>query len=107
MLESVRAADCNGDLADPHARRIAKATPREIARRNLEQCEIGVRIIADDRCRGGATVRQRHFDGSGTAGHMAVGDQIAVGRNDESRTGTFTSPSRWLCTLDADVSDGG
>ncbi len=48
VLEAERAADRDRHLPDAHARRVAEADPREVARRHLEHGEVRVRIVADD-----------------------------------------------------------
>ena len=106
VLESERAADGDGDLADAHAGRIAEADPCEIARLR-PSARRGPnrdrrRRFARRPCGRPASVTSMR---SGAARHVAVGDEIAVGRDEGTRSRRL--PSRRAGLLRAfDADDG-
>jgi len=81
VLEAVGAADRDGDLPDAQSARIAECAPMVMGRADLEDGEIGVRIVTDDIGSGHSSVRQRDLDCLGAAGNVAVREEIAVGRD--------------------------
>ena len=94
MLESVRAADGDRDLADAHAEQIGEPPVAQARRADLEDSEIGIRVVADEFPRRRAPVRQRHLDRTGAAGYVAVGYNIAVRGDDESRNRSLRAGHR-------------
>ncbi len=54
--------------------------------RDLEQREVGIRIVADDLRGRVAAVGQRHLDRLGVPGNVAVGQHESVWRDEEARS---------------------
>jgi hypothetical protein len=85
----------------------AEPAPGEVAGADLEHGEVGMRIVTDDGRRSRATVGQRHLDRGRAPRHMVVGDEIAVGGDDEARSRSLAAEARRLRSFDAQVRDRG
>jgi hypothetical protein len=64
-------------------------------RRHLDQRDVSVRIGSDPLCTKAATIRQPHRDPIGAFDHVMVGQDVAIGIDDESCPGSAT----WSLTL--------
>ena len=90
-MKAERIADRDDQLADPQPARIAE--PREGRRLAFEpqHGEIGVRVVADQSRRESAPVGKGRLDLAGAADHMAVGQDIGVGREDDAGAGAVAA----------------
>ena len=98
VLEAKRIADRDDQLTRPQRRRIAERRRDQVGRRDAQNGEISVRIVTDEVRHEIPAVWQRHADACRTAcsaeatwsrrrgDDVAVGEDEAVGREDESRS---------------------
>ena len=105
VLEAVWASDGDRYLTNAHAGRIAEPPVGESVRADLDHRQVGVRIVANQLAVDGASVGECRLQRAGTAGNVAVGDQIAVGCDDESGARALTRLSPPAPPLDANVHD--
>ena len=85
LLEPVRTADGDGDLADSQGLRITKANVNQMGRVDAHDSEVRVRVVAHKRCRKHPSVCQRDFDLVRGVYDMAVRQQETIGRDDKAR----------------------
>ena len=96
------------ELAGPKRLRVAELDGRQIRRRDADDGDVGVAVLADEVGRALAAVGQRHVDSRGAVHDVAVGQDEAVGREHEPRaaaglrTRSFRRPGR----ADVDADDG-
>ena len=57
-----------------------------MGRLDLDQCDVGAPVRADQLAAQLALVGERHVDVVGALDHVMVGEDVAVGRDDETRT---------------------
>ena len=90
--EAIGIADRDHPVADPRLGAVAPFDERQIARVDLQQCEVRSFVPADDPRR--IFLAGRQLDRNGVDGpsagqalnQMVVGDDVAIGRDDEART---------------------
>src|SRR6266404_717791 len=107
VLKSVRTADGDRDLPDAQLGRVGKPDVRKACRSNLDDRQIGVRIVAHQLRSRNATVRQRDLQDTRTAGDVAVAYHVSVRRDDESRARACLCAAAARTAFDADVGDRG
>ena len=84
LAQAVGIADGQHDIAHPQRVGAAQRHDRQIADRQGENGEIGVRILSDDRRLGDAPVGQLHPDGIGARDHVLIGDDGALRIDDHA-----------------------
>ncbi len=84
LAQAVRITDGEHDIA--HSQRIGAAHrhDRQIADRQIEDGDVGVRILADDGRLGDAAIGQLHPDGIRARNHMLIGDDGALRIHDDA-----------------------
>ncbi len=80
----------NGDHELASAQAVGVAQPRggklfAIGRRDAQHGDIRLRVVADDLAGSIAPVGQRHLNTLGAVHHMAIGEDVAVGGEDDAR----------------------
>ena len=75
---------------------------RELVRAHAEDGEVGVGVVADQRGGQLAAVGEEDAQLLRTVDHMAVGEQVAVGRNEEAGAGA----ARSVVAANLDMDDG-
>ena len=83
--------------------RIAELDGRQIRRRDPDDCDVAVPILADEVRRALAAVGQRDVDGRRAVHDVAVGEDEAVGREHEPRAAAGLRPRALLAAGGADV----
>src|SRR6185437_16240190 len=78
LRKTERIADGEDDVADPKLIGTAESDDRKIRQVDLEHCEIGVRIDADDLRGCDASVRELHADVAGVGNHMVVRHDVTA-----------------------------
>jgi len=85
VLKSVRIADGDRDLPDANRARVAQAGPRGLRAVDSQDRKIGIRIVADKICTVRPAVDEGRRDALRLGDNVAVGEDEAVGREDETR----------------------
>ncbi len=85
LTEPERIADREHHITRAQHIRAAHRHDRRVLQIHAQDREIGIRIGADDGGRGDTTVRQLHADLVRALDHVMVGDQVAVGVEDDAR----------------------
>ena len=92
-------------MTDANACRVAQARVGKVVGADLDQRKIGVRVVADELARNDAAVGQGCTQRDGPGGHVAVGDEITVGRDDKAGARAALRPPAARRALHADVYD--
>ena len=92
-LEAQRVADRDHQLADPQPRRASERRMRQARRLQAQDGKIGGGIVADAFGIELAPVGQAAGEASGPGDHMAIGEEIAVGREQHARAGAGPAPA--------------
>ncbi len=106
VLEAVRVADRDRELADAQAARRPERRGRKAARPDADHRDVGVRIIADDVRVVARAVREARADRFDPMDHVAVGqDQAVRGEHEPGARAAALAPAARL--LDLEVGNGG
>src|SRR5215510_6565741 len=100
VLEAVWVPDGDSELADANLIRIAECDGNQVRRVDPDYGQIGFGIVADQLRLASPTVEQRHLDLRRAVDDVVVGQQKAVGREDES--GAAAAPPGAVRNLDVD-----
>ncbi len=105
VLEAVRVADGDHELADAERLRVAEREPPAGPRASMrEDREVGVRVVADERRPGSSRPSGSVTSIVGRAvDDVAVGEDEAVGREDEPRPAAGLGARAFLAARGADV----
>src|SRR5688572_15004699 len=85
VLEAERRADRHHPLAHLQLGRVAELHRRQPARVDLDHCDVGAAVGADHLGLELALVGEAHVDLVGAVDHVRVGEDVAVGADDEAR----------------------
>jgi hypothetical protein len=97
MVEAERRADRDHPLARLERARIAGAQCRQSLGVDLQQCDVGLLVAADDLGGELAAIGQLHPDLVGTVDDVVVGQHVTVGGDDETGAGGYAAaPARLL-----------
>jgi hypothetical protein len=105
VVEAKGRADRHHPLAHLELVGIAEAHDRQIPRLDLEQRDIGALVAADDPGLELAAVRQAHRHGVGPVDHVVIGQDVAVGRDQEARTHGLALALRLAAVLEQVAED--
>ena len=86
MLEAVRVADRDGDLANAYSPRIAKARPRH-RRIDAQHREVGSAVLPDHIGAYRAPLRQNHLHAGSAVDNVVICQHEAVRCKDDAGTG--------------------
>jgi hypothetical protein len=102
LLETHGRTDGDGDLAGAHGGAVGQGQEGNFVGTHADHGEIGVRVVADKVGGELAPVGEEYLQRLRTVDNVAVGEDVAVGRDEESRA----RPSRRVVAADLDVDDG-
>ena len=97
VLEAVRIADGDGQLAHPQLVGIAEPHRFEVRRINPDDRQVRVRVCADEMRVRVPAIGQRDFNLVRAVDHVAVGQDEPVRRDDESRAAAASLVPRASC----------
>jgi hypothetical protein len=84
LAEAEGVADRQHHVADRDLLRVGEADRREVLELDVQRREIRRRIPAHDLRRRGASVTELHLDRVGTGDHVVVGEDVAIGAEDDA-----------------------
>lgn len=85
LADAERVADGEHDIADAQAVHLAEGDGRQFLGLDLQDGEIGFRVAADDLGLVGLAVVERYLDVVGPLDDVIVGQDIAIGADDDAR----------------------
>ena len=108
MLEAVGVADGDDELSGPKRLRVAELDGGEVGRRDADDGDVAVAVLADEVCRALAAVGERDVDRRGAVDDVAVGEDEAVVGEDEAGAAARlrARPLRGARRADVDADDG-
>ena len=84
LTDTKRVADGQHHIAHLQVLGLAQHDDRQFVELDLEQGQVGVRVCADDLGCSASTVGQGDFDVVGVFDHMVVGEDVALGADDDA-----------------------
>ena len=84
---TARVADGDDPVTPLQFVRVAELRIGQVAGFDLQHCQVGIRIRADQLCRIGIAVFQDYCDASRILNHMGIGDDITISCHDNAGTG--------------------